>query len=218
MRQEIMSLSEQHPQYGHRRVTAVLRRGGSKINAKRVRRVRREQELRAIKKQRRMRRIGLPTAERRRVTKAKQVWSWDFVEDQTENGSRFRILTLIDKYTRRRLGTHVAWSIRAVDSRRKKVRAIYIKPGRPGEKVTSKASTTSCATSCLTGRSSVACSKRGLSSSSGGASITQNRPHSSLGYQGPEEFAARCLAAVGATPFPTPNSRQISATNNITNQ
>jgi len=37
------------------------------------------------------------------------------VEDQTENGSRFRILTLIDEYTRESLATHAAWSIRAVD-------------------------------------------------------------------------------------------------------
>ena len=44
-----------------------------------------------------------------------QVWSWDFVEDQTENGSRFRILTLIDEHTRESLAIHGAWSIRAVD-------------------------------------------------------------------------------------------------------
>ena len=37
------------------------------------------------------------------------------MEDQTENGSRFRILTLIDEYTRECLTTHAAWSIRAVD-------------------------------------------------------------------------------------------------------
>jgi hypothetical protein len=45
MRHEIMSLSEQHPRYGYRRVTAMLRLGGSKINAKRVQRVTREQGL-----------------------------------------------------------------------------------------------------------------------------------------------------------------------------
>ena len=43
------------------------------------------------------------------------MWSWDFVEDQTENGSRFRILTLIDEHTRESLAIHGAWSIRAVD-------------------------------------------------------------------------------------------------------
>jgi transposase InsO family protein len=37
------------------------------------------------------------------------------VEDQTENGTRFRILTLIDEFTRECLAMHIAWSIRAVD-------------------------------------------------------------------------------------------------------
>jgi transposase InsO family protein len=44
------------------------------------------------------------------------VWSWDFVEDQTENGTRFRILTVLDEYTRECLAVHAAWSIRAVDA------------------------------------------------------------------------------------------------------
>ena len=35
--------------------------------------------------------------------------------DQTENGSIFRILTLIDEQTRECLATHAAWSIRAID-------------------------------------------------------------------------------------------------------
>jgi putative transposase len=43
----------------------------------------------------------------------------------------------------------------------------------------------------------------------------QNRPHSSLGYQTPEEFAARCLAPVGASPLPAPDSRQNNRESNI---
>ena len=43
------------------------------------------------------------------------VWSWDFVSDQVEGGSAFRILTLLDEHTRQCLATHVAWSIRAQD-------------------------------------------------------------------------------------------------------
>jgi putative transposase len=44
------------------------------------------------------------------------VWSWDFVEDQTENGTRFRILTLLGEYTRQYLATRAGWSIRAEDA------------------------------------------------------------------------------------------------------
>ena len=110
-----MALSQKHPRYGYRRITALLRREGMAINAKRVQRVRRQEVLQVRKKQRRMKRLGLSTSERQRASRPNDVWSWDFVEDQTENGTRFRILTLLDEYTRRCLAIHVAWSIRAVD-------------------------------------------------------------------------------------------------------
>jgi hypothetical protein len=41
--------------------------------------------------------------------------SWDFVTDRTENGSCFRILTLLEEHTRQCLAIHPAWSIRAID-------------------------------------------------------------------------------------------------------
>ena len=59
------------------------------------------------KKQHRMKRLGISTAERqRRAERPRQVWSWDFVADQTENGSCFRILTLLDEHTRQCLAIH----------------------------------------------------------------------------------------------------------------
>jgi len=108
-------MSRKHPRYGYRRITALLRREGFEVNPKRVARIRREEGLKVSKRQRKTRCLGLSTAERLKAEKPRQVWSWDFVEDQTENGSRFRILTLIDEYTRECLATHAAWSIRAVD-------------------------------------------------------------------------------------------------------
>jgi putative transposase len=249
MRQEIRSLSEQHPRYGYRRVTAVLRRGGSKINAKRVQRVRREQGLQVSKKQRRMRRIGLSTAERQRATKPNQVWSWDFVEDQTENGSRFRILTLIDEYTRRCLATHVAWSIRAVDVitvveaamerygvpehvrsdngpefiayairdwlQERQVKAIYIKPGSPWENGHIESFHDKLRDELLNREVFGRLLEARVVIEQWRCEYNQNRPHSSLGYQTPEEFAANCLATVGATPLPAPDSHQNSRENNI---
>lgn len=116
VRKEVLELSEKHPRYGYRRITALLRRDGFEVNAKRVQRLRREAGLQVRKRQRRMRRLGAGTAERQRAECPNQVWSWDFVEDQTENGTRFRILTLLDEHTRQCLAMHAAWSIRAVDA------------------------------------------------------------------------------------------------------
>ena len=115
MHQEIVELSEDHPRYGYRRVTALLRREGQEVNAKQVQRVRRQQGLQVSRRQRKLRRLGLSTAQRQRAAHANHVWSWDFVEDQTENGTRFRVLTLIDEHTRECLAVHADWSIRAVD-------------------------------------------------------------------------------------------------------
>jgi putative transposase len=115
LQRQIVQLSQDHPRYGYRRVTVLLRRQGHEINAKRVQRVRRKEGLQVSRKQRKLRRLGVSTAERQRALHANHVWSWDFVEDQTENGTRFRLLTLIDEYTRECLAMHVDWSIRAVD-------------------------------------------------------------------------------------------------------
>ena len=56
-----------------------------------------------------------PRAVPQRATHRRQVWSWDFAEDQTERSTRFRVLTLLDEYTRECLAVHAAWSIRAAD-------------------------------------------------------------------------------------------------------
>jgi putative transposase len=82
VRKEVVELSARHPRYGYRRITALLRREGFEVNAKRVARIRREEGFKVSKRQRRMRRLGLSTAERQRAQRARQVWSWDFVEDQ----------------------------------------------------------------------------------------------------------------------------------------
>lgn len=115
LQEKIKMKSEAHPRYGYRRITAVMRREGEEVNPKRVQRVRREEGLQVRKRQKRTRRTGLSTAERQRATHRKHVWSWDFVHDQTERGSRFRILTLIDEHTKELLALHAGWSIRAVD-------------------------------------------------------------------------------------------------------
>ena len=114
-RVRIVRLSREHPRYGYRRITALLRREGERINVKCVARVRREEGLQVRKRQRRMRRVRPGQQGRQAAAHRNHVWSWDFVSDQVEGGSAFRILTLIDEHTRECHATHVAWSIRATD-------------------------------------------------------------------------------------------------------
>jgi putative transposase len=98
IRKEVLDLSGKHPRYGYRRITALMRREGFQVNGKRVARIRREEGIKVGKKQRRMKRLWISTAERQRAERPRQVWSWDFVTDQTENGSCFRILTLLEEH------------------------------------------------------------------------------------------------------------------------
>jgi hypothetical protein len=69
--------------------------------------IRREEGIKVSKKQRRMKRLGISTAERQRAERPGQVWSWDFVADQTENEAAFASF----------LAIHPAWLIRVVDVR-----------------------------------------------------------------------------------------------------
>ena len=65
---EVLELSEKHPRYGYRRITALMRREGFEVNGKRVARIRREEGIKVSKKQRRMKRLGISTAERQRLS------------------------------------------------------------------------------------------------------------------------------------------------------
>jgi transposase InsO family protein len=116
MKQRIIELSEAHPRYGYRRICALLRREGQRVNPKRVQRIRRQEGLQVRKNQRAARRVGISRVLSRRAERADHVWSWDIIHDQTEAGSALRILTLIDEYTKQCLAIEVGRSIRPVDA------------------------------------------------------------------------------------------------------
>lgn len=222
---QIVQLSEKHPRYGYRRITVLLRRSGLTINAKRVQRLRRVAGMQVRRRQRKMRRIGPQQSERLRATKARQVWSWDFVEDQTENGTRFRILTLLDEHTRQCLALHAGWSIRAVDAitvleaamarygvpqhlrsdngpefiayaiqdwlREKQIKTLYIKPGSPWENPYIESFHDKLRDECLNRELFGTLAEARVILESWRVEYNEHRPHSSLGQQTPEEFAAR---------------------------
>ena len=91
LERRILELSHANPRYGYRRITALLRREGIKVNSNRVQRVRRRHGLQVRKKQKRTRRVSTNENKRLTASKANKVWCWNFVHDQTEWGSSFRI-------------------------------------------------------------------------------------------------------------------------------
>ncbi len=268
LRKEVLELSARHPRYGYRRLTALLRREGFEVNPKRVARIRREEGIKVSKKQRRMKRLGVSTAQRARAERPRQVWSWDFVEDQTENGSRFRILTILDEHTRQCVAVHAAWSIRAVDVitvpeaaiarygapehlrsdngpefiayaiqdwlEKASIKTIYITPGRPWEPSEARWPAVGSPQGEAKPRQNGhiesfhdklrdECLNRELFGSLLEARVileawrieyNESRPHSSLGYQTPGEFARRSNSGLRSpSGLPTPRVALNTKTN-----
>ena len=80
----------------------MLKREGFEVNHKRVERIWREQGLKVAKKQKKRRRLWLNDGStiRLRPEYRNHVWSYDIMEDKTYDGKKFRILNIIDEYTR----------------------------------------------------------------------------------------------------------------------
>ena len=104
---DIITLATKYGRYGYRRITALLNNQyGWRVNHRRVERIWRKEGLKVPKKQPRRKRLWLNDGSciRLRPEYKDHVWSYDFVMDRTANGRAFKILTIIDEYTRESLG------------------------------------------------------------------------------------------------------------------
>ena len=102
MTERIIGLAKAYGRYGYRRITAMLRNEGWKVNHKRVERIWRKEGLKVPKKQLKRGRLWLNDGSciRLRPLYKDHVWSYDFMEDRTTDGRKMRILSIIDEYTR----------------------------------------------------------------------------------------------------------------------
>jgi putative transposase len=114
---EIKKLAKRHKRYGYRMITAKLRQDGWVVNHKRVQRIWQKE--------------GLQVPYRRKFKKAKgssenscavkkteypnHVWTYDFMSDQTEDGRKLKLLTVLDEFTRESPAIEVGRSMRAKD-------------------------------------------------------------------------------------------------------
>jgi putative transposase len=98
----MLELVRQHPRFGYRRIWALLRREGWRVNRKRVWRLWRQQGLKVPRKQRKKRRLGSSanSCVRRPAEHKDHVWAWDFLHDRTTDGGPLKWFTLVDEYTR----------------------------------------------------------------------------------------------------------------------
>lgn len=114
---EMTELAIQYGRYGYRRITAMLRIKGWKINHKRIERLWRKEGLKVPTKQPKRRRLWLNDGScvRLRPAAKNHVWSYDFVHGRTNDGRAFRLLNILDEFTRECLAIKVARRLRSKD-------------------------------------------------------------------------------------------------------
>ena len=112
-----MRLATQYGRYGYRRIRRLLVDEGWRVSVKRIYRIWRREGLKVPKKQPKRGRLWLNDGScmRLRPQRADHVWSYDFVQDRTEDGRTFRMLCIIDEFTRRCLAIVVARRLRSDD-------------------------------------------------------------------------------------------------------
>ncbi len=100
LKERIKGIAETRVRYGYRRIYVLLRREGWLINEKRVHRLYREMSLQLRHKSPKRRVKAKLRDDRQAATGSNEVWAMDFVHDQTALGSKIRILTIVDTFTR----------------------------------------------------------------------------------------------------------------------
>ncbi len=115
LRRRMRQLGRRWPRYGYRRIWALLRQEGWRVNHKRVQRIWREEGLRVPARGPKRRRLGISTvpAARLRAERPNHVWALDFIFDATSDGRPLKALSMCDEFTRENLARRIGRSITA---------------------------------------------------------------------------------------------------------
>ena len=115
LRMRIRDIANTRPRFGYLRIQVMLRREGWVVNHKRVHRLYRLEGLQVRMRVRRRKRVSLHRGPVPIPTAANQHWSMDFVHDQLADGRRFRVLTVIDQWSRESLSLESGFSLSGQD-------------------------------------------------------------------------------------------------------
>ena len=99
LRQRLRELAEHRRRFGAPRLHVLLRREGWAVNHKRTERLYRIEGL-ALRRRKHPKRAAGVRVTLPRPTRPNERWSMDFLHDRLEDGRRFRVLTMIDDYSR----------------------------------------------------------------------------------------------------------------------
>ena len=132
LRLALIRLAKQYGRYGYRKIGELLRAEGWRINHKKVERLWREEGLQLPARHKRRKRLYHHDASviRLRPHTPNHIWSVDFVHDKLSNGRPYKMLTVLDEYTREALSVTVATRMGAADAL-DVLYTLILKRGRP---------------------------------------------------------------------------------------
>ena len=129
LRARLRELAAIRRRFGYRRLLLLLRREGVRVNHKKLRRLYREERLQVRRRGGRKRALGT-RAPLTMPQGPNQRWSLDFVSDTLTDSRRFRMLAVVDDFTRECLTLVADTSLSGVRVGRE-LDAVIAKRGRP---------------------------------------------------------------------------------------
>jgi putative transposase len=240
LRMRLKDLAANRVRFGYRRLTILLKREGWRVNAKRIYRLYSEEGLTVRTKYRRK------AASRSRVPQAvatapNQRWSMDFVSDRLVDDRWFRVLTVVDQFTRecfllyadralsgekvaaelerivreRRVPTSITvdngseFASRAMDTWAygHGIHLDFIRPGKPVENGYIESFNGRLRDECLNVSLFFSLEDARQKLEQWRKDYNQARPHSALGDQAPEAFAAAWSPSIPSDPEPAPGPK-----------
>jgi putative transposase len=224
LRQRLRELAEEKRRWGCPLLYQLLRREGFKVNHKRVERLYREEGL-SLSRRRRRKHLSHVRVASEPPDGANQTWAVDFVHDTLANGRWFRVLTIIDQWSRESPALEADFSLTGervamVFSRLSETRGLpaviqsdngsefisrhldqwayehgvrlqFIEPGKPIQNAFIESFNGRFREECLNEHVFVSLADARRKIEQWRIVYNQERPHSSLGYLTPHEFATR---------------------------
>jgi len=219
---QVKELAFANPRYGYRRVHALLRRSGQRVNRKRVVRVWQKFALQVPRSKKTRKRVREPEPVMPQATRPNEIWTYDFVFDRDAAGRRLKLLTLMDEFTREGLAIKVGRSFKAAQVKEvlreigtergypaflrsdngsefiaeiikeflaeNNIRAVYIEPGSPWQNGKGESFNGKFRDECLRMEIFGNLREAEVIAEQWRKFYNSERPHSSLGYQTPDEF------------------------------
>ena len=224
--ERMRQLAAEYPANGYRFVWSLLRREGVEVNVKRVHRLWKEAGLKVVRPKRKKERSGTSAnaCSVRRAEHPNHVWTYDFVQDETSDGRKLRLLAVVDEFTRLCLRIEVGRSMTAKSVVRvlaelvqvhgepgairsdngseftagvvkewlaaAGIETMYIERGSPWENGLSESFNSRLRAEFLDREIFRTLAEAQVLTETHRLKYNHQRPHSSLGYQTPAEFAA----------------------------